>query len=137
MLSPEMHKWNYSVIVSAFLSSSQADMDFPVLTQDSVLLCHPSVLCSAPENPEMIAESSKKSTAQLKSSGTQTAARARSQNTWGKIKHHPEAENAAVHCSPTWASSCHIKVRTGMITVLKLSVKTTSVPPNHSSTPPF
>lgn len=81
MLSPEMHKWNYSVIVSAFLSSSQADMDFPVLTQDSVLLCHPSVLCSAPENPEMIAESSKKSTAQLKSSGTQTAARARSQNT--------------------------------------------------------
>ena len=50
-------------------------------------------------------------------------------------KHRLEATNAAVHCSPVWTTSCHIKVGTGMLTVLKLPVKTVSVPPNHSLTP--
>lgn len=50
-------------------------------------------------------------------------------------KHRWEATTAAVHCSQVWPTSFHIKVGTGMLTMLKLAVKTVSVPPNHSSTP--
>lgn len=51
------------------------------------------------------------------------------------VKHCLEATNTAVLSSLAWITSCHVKVGTGMLTVLKLLVETISVPPNHSSIP--
>lgn len=124
------------MIVTAFLPSSKADMDFLVLTQESVLLFHPSLLSlHFPREPLIDCREQYEEHCTVKKQWDPKSSQCKVIKHMGQNKTPSRGCKAAVHCSPIWATSC--KVGIGKITVLKLPVKTTSVPPRHSSTPSF